>query len=480
MKEIIIKNSGRIPLIRIPVPENGGVVELLGTNGAGKTNLLNTIRRMGGADMDVSVRDGEDSASVEAPGIKMVFGKRTKAAGELELLSFESFADISDLVEPHIDDKLSADKKRIHVLLKMSGVKPDKEMFSALLNGSMEKFSDVILSTDIIEDDIVATAAKVKRRFEERARAFEQNIVKAKATIDANSKDIAGIDLLLAEKVDELRNAHESSIAHKASTISKKDSTDKILAAAAQAQKQLEAGAKFEETSEQITNRGAELRQKIQAAKATLQVMESEMNSIESLFKAVKAHEESTAHWKASIEAAKDIKAVTDEDIAATSKAADDAKTQYEAALTASRLSKKAAEIEEYKAQLDEATEQAQIFRDAAKNTDTVLAKALKLEDIRIKDGRLVTDTEERGETFFAELSAGEKYKMAIRWGAKFLGKGGMLVAQQEAWEGLVPSNRDEIREYAIEHSIVLFTARADESSGDKEVRARVYEPSTT
>ena len=116
----------------------------------------------------------------------------------------------------------------------------------------------------------------------------------------------------------------------------------------------------------------------------------------------------------------------------------------------------------------------AQMLREAAKGTDEVLSGVVgKLgTPLRVEAGRLVLDTK-RGNTYFDDLSAGERSKIAVDIGIDAVGANGVLTLSQEIFEGLDPINRDMLAKHAESREVVILTA---EASDDEEITAEVYE----
>lgn len=61
----------------------------------------------------------------------------------------------------------------------------------------------------------------------------------------------------------------------------------------------------------------------------------------------------------------------------------------------------------------------------------------------------------------FSELSAGEKYAVVIPIAIKAVGEGGMFVIPQEAWEGLQPRVRRQIKQLLKGSHVVAITAQS-------------------
>lgn len=116
----------------------------------------------------------------------------------------------------------------------------------------------------------------------------------------------------------------------------------------------------------------------------------------------------------------------------------------------------------------------AEHWRGAAKKTDDVLSEVIQRAGLPLKvdGGRLVLTTESRGETYYQELSLGERWRVALDIAVRAVGAGGVLVVPQEAWEGLDPINRAAIAERVAGTGVVLVTAECDET----DLSAEVYE----
>ena len=117
-------------------------------------------------------------------------------------------------------------------------------------------------------------------------------------------------------------------------------------------------------------------------------------------------------------------------------------------------------------------TKQADLLRGSARGTDEILSGLVGKANakLRVEAGRLILNTT-RGKTYFAELSHGERWKLALDVAIEAVGPGGVLVCPQEAYEGLDPSNRRLIADHLAGTGVVMFTA---EASDDPEVTASV------
>lgn len=80
--------------------------------------------------------------------------------------------------------------------------------------------------------------------------------------------------------------------------------------------------------------------------------------------------------------------------------------------------------------------------------------------------------TTKRGETFFNDLSAGERWKIALDVAIDAVGERGLIPLAQEAWEGLDPVNRRLIADHVRGRKVTVITAQCDAG----ELRAEPFE----
>ena len=127
-------------------------------------------------------------------------------------------------------------------------------------------------------------------------------------------------------------------------------------------------------------------------------------------------------------------------------------------------------EIDRAHAKASEAARDEQRLRGAARGVDGVLSSVVSAcsAALRVDDGRIVTDTA-RGQTLYADLSHGERWRLAIDFAIRAVGPRGVLVCPQEAWEGLDPTNRESVREQLDGSGVTLYTAAC--SDGERVAR---------
>jgi hypothetical protein len=121
-----------------------------------------------------------------------------------------------------------------------------------------------------------------------------------------------------------------------------------------------------------------------------------------------------------------------------------------------------AAEAAEFKKQETAHRKEATRLRESARGTEAVLSELVERlgVDLKIHEGQLCIETD-RGMEPYAELSHGERWKIAISLGQLRVGHDGYLVVPQEAWESLDPTNQHKLWEAAKSYDVRLFVGRA-------------------
>jgi hypothetical protein len=107
-------------------------------------------------------------------------------------------------------------------------------------------------------------------------------------------------------------------------------------------------------------------------------------------------------------------------------------------------------------------------LREAAKGTDEVLSEVVAKtgSPLRVEAGRLVLATSRGKKTLFAELSDGERWKLALDIAIDAVGNRGYLMIPQWAWGELQPANRRAIAEHLRKRGAVAYTAEAADVDG--------------
>lgn len=196
--------------------------------------------------------------------------------------------------------------------------------------------------------------------------------------------------------------------------------------------------------------------------------------------KTAEAHEAAMKKWREQLNTVQ-VAAPTDEELAAAAQRVAACNAACEQGALIRKAREQVAEAEKHIKVASGHRKAAQELRDAAKGTDDVLSNIVQQSgsQLRVEAGRLVLDTPRRGKTFFHELSAGERAKIAIDIGIDAMpktNKPGVIVISQEIFEGLDPVNRDALAAHIAERGVGILTAEAGEQ---EEITPEVYEPAT-
>jgi len=480
MQEITVQNIGPVEKVSIPVPESG-VVVLRGRNGSGKSHTLGAVQSILSGSGKLPVRDGEAVGVVNGLGCVITVGRQTRRAGELNVEEIESRFDISKLIDPQISDPLAADAARMKALLRLLGVEPDAKVFYELLGGK-EEFEKVVASVKLDTGDVVNMAGQVKRAIEAEARREETKMQEAEANVKANKSGALGTDVTQEHDDSILRQKYETAVKAKAEIVARKNANDAALKNAASAKLELNKirSDKNIETVEYaegdlVRNENYVEKQREAFEKAGKEYREAIAlrDQAKQRLQHAKTLETTMQKWEEQIAAAQKVETITEEQVSTVSMMLEETKTALETGV----LIRKALEFlatadkegEKHKTHLI----QSEKLRAAAGNVDNVLSSLIKTPKLKINAGRLVTKTE-RGNTFFSELSEGEKWRLAIELTAPVVGDGGLLVAEQNAWQDLDQINKKEVAEICRKHKVVLITAEATNG----ELKAEIFQES--
>lgn len=590
VQEITLTNCGPIKRVSIPLPPGGGIVVLKGRNGVGKSTAISGIETAMTNRGKPQVRDGEVMGEIDACGITLRFGGRTRRTGELLVESIDGKLSISDLIDPGYEDPKACDKTRIKALVQLANVLPSADLFYDLVGGRTE-FEKFVSKAALEATDLVSMAERIKRDFEDAARKEEDKASHAEGRARGAKEACEGIDLKAESDSTKLNAALESAIRHETRLKSEQVAAIKGRREAAIARESLESSESgyagptvseaiaaedraraaqqlaeepFRELSAQLV--AAEQQQKHAAdwleqkrteakkAHAACTVEQSNVDKIEANIRKLEeelrmerqrlefSQKRLTELGQASDVAAQerdsaDIASATADEVVRQVKA-DLQKAQHaneracEAVATCvaarkqaeshdSTMNKWRQQIEaqcpaepsaealvdaaEHVAKCREACEQgvlirnalehaqdhekfiaeagvhrkaAMRLRDAGKGTDEVLSKLIagSCDKLRVESGRLVLDTPRRGRTYFHDLSAGERARIALDIALDSLpeGRSGVVPLSQEIFEGLDPSNRDALNAHAKSRDAHIVTG---EASDDEEITPEVYEP---
>lgn len=495
-RTITAENIGPVPKCVIELPDDGGVVELLGRNGQGKSQLLNaTERLLGVGKTTVTNRDSTIRGSLEGLGVRLSVSKGgTRRTGDLEVVGLEHRLDLATFIDPQIDNPESADRKRIAALMALSGVTADSTRFHRLTGGS-EKFATLVDAKVEKMTDVVEIAKQVKADLERAARSLESQADRELGEAKGAAGTTEGLDMEAETDPVKLNAARDAAVATLTALTTTRDNAQTQQDAVALARRQLEQASKkqvvtsaeasmlldtaklsAEQAGKNVLTINEEmtaLQRRLDAAIAERDNLNAEVQRAEERLTEAKNHEQTLDQLRDQIASALDVAVPSDEEIAAAQAAADHAKEAVDTGAVVRAARRNKATADKHLSKADELQKQALAMRDAARATDEVLSELVNAPGLSVDGGRLVVKHPRRGETYFAELSMGERTRIAMDLGAARVGKGGFLVLPQEFWESLDPGNRDEVHAYAKRIGVTVITARAAQG----EIRSQVYEP---
>lgn len=487
VQEITITNCGPVKHVSIPVPEDGGLVVLRGRNGAGKTKTIEAVESALTGRGKIDVRDGEKSGEVEAFGVSLKVGRSTRRTGELVVDSLDGRLSLSDLIDPGIKSPDAADARRIKALVALANTLPSAELFYPLLGGR-EQFEAVIGGLALASDDLVTMAERVKRDCEAKARQEESQAEHAEGRARGAREATAGIDVKAPHDAIELQTEVEAAIRHESQTKSQKEAADKAAMAAKRAgdaiadaeacyggptvadAQTLEAQAKRECEAADTAVRAAE--EALRAARTSHESARATYAATIASRKQAESHEATLTQWREQVAASIPV-APTAEQLEAAAVRVSTARVANDQGVLVRKALQHLVEGDKHAQAAAEHRKRAEQLREAAHGTDDVLSDLIAKSGspLRVEKGRLVLTTK-RGNTYFHDLSAGERSRLAVDIGIDAVGSKGVLTLSQEIFEGLDPQNRLALAEHATGRGVVILTA---EASDDEEIQAEVY-----
>lgn len=480
--EIEVRDVGPVPLLRIPI--QAGVVRLQGRNGSGKSQIIQGVSQLLGADSrEVSASDGAQAGSISIGSATLrVTRSKSRTIGTLEVTGIESKLDISELVDPGIDKPEAADAKRLKALISLSGREADEAIFYPLVDGSDAVFASLGVETS---KDPIILARRVKDAFERQARGYEQEARKFSQAAEAAAKSLEGIDLdgpsdekALTEAYAQARSTVDQMLQHN------EHATDAKRAADA-AQKALDELGDEAENPDDLESQEIEIRKAAESHRAKIQPLKDSIARIEQRI-AVIEQEARDENRKADdlrlrraqaekIRFKRERLRETAAESLPTFHSPDDLTAAQAAVQAAQDAINRGAEVRLAKKRAEQAAHDAEIAKSKGKAADDLRRRAAGVDPIlsslipegcplRYEGGRLVVATDRGQSELFSDLSHGERWKLAIDFAASALGANGLLTVKQEGWESLDPINQRMIHDLAVAADLVILTAEATDS----------------
>lgn len=499
MTTVAVKDAGPIKDLAFEMNEPG-VYVARGFKGTGKSSLIAAVEDvLGGSKCGLTNRDRTTLGRVEAAGVTMTINRSgTRRKGEVEVVSLAGKFDVAELVEPPYKDAEAADRHRIKALVALTGVAADVALFYELAGGQAP-FEALTSPSTRNAKDLVEMAAKVRSDFQQAALAIEREAQTARGKAAAEKSAAGDVDIAAECDQDKLLEALQEADRGESALLERKRGALSASERARAAQASLdeaaaaykgptvqEAAAAVDAAGETLDAAKAEVARLKQELDRAVQVAEERRREYDRVV-AVRAeavrHENLVAACRNTIEQSAGAAAPGDDELQAAAQARTAAKEALHAGSRIRDARLALARSEAHEQEAAEKEKRAKALRDAAGMTDDVLSKAIDTPHVKIDGGRVVVDHPGRGETFFDELSHGERYQVAFRIAADRLlresgGEGSLLPLPQEAWEGIDYPLRVEIARMAAEMGLHVLTAQCDINPEDPgTLRVEKFEP---
>lgn len=499
-QSITLESIGPITRCRIPIPDGGGLVLLSGRNGIGKSQALSGVRDLMQGSKTVGPNDSAKRGLIDGFGVTLKVGRRSTRSGELEVIGLEGNLSPVTLIDPGIQNPEAADAARIKTILKLAGTQATPDDFLPLLK-TRQAFGEVVTENLSDAADPVVMASRVKRCCESAARNAEKQADEFHGRVDAilgtmpTATDLTADDLS-KDWAAELEAAVEESSRLKSQRASALDIIDR----GRQARESLERAEKAD--AEPIQDRLPGLRQRVQAAdivmdqanervakaRAALEQAEREQAdarmSLENARQALSAEErhqseradvirqraEAMQGWRDIIDAASGVECPTEDDLAAARQAVDRCRDMMQRVTEHRKALERKQQADDFAEQSKTCRQRSDDLRKAAHGTDDILSGMVSRcgTPLIVRNGRLWLETPKRGLTLFADLSRGEKTRIAIDIAIDGFPKDSpflpLIVLEQEFMEGLDDANRRALIEHAVNRRVVLLSAVCSDS----------------
>jgi hypothetical protein len=497
-RTIELQDVGPLHHLLIPLPDEGGLVVLRGLNGTGKTHALAAVSALVGSAKKPPSRDGSLGAQITGLGVRLTVGRRSSTSGELEVAALDG-EDPSLLVDPGLKSADAADAERVRALLRLSRSSVDASAFAHLVGGD-ERLRELCRASSLEpRGDIPAMAAAIKRDLEGTARKYEQaaeNLRAKAAGVTATLEELGGGDAeppFEHATVEDALAAHNAAIRAHAALEATQSERRKRRAAGQQAEAALEHlgddGNQASITAAQEALRAAEqtaqeafaaveakrhelerAKQALADAKATFEQAQDREAVAGNAVKRQQRQAEQRAALERAIDVARDAGDVSIDELNAAVDKVERAREQTERWAMRQRTEGVRQDIARLEKEANEIACQGADLREAAAGTERVLLEAVRAvcgDDMELTEGRLYVRSD-RGRELFGDLSMGERWRRSLDIAVKAVGRSGLLVVRQEAFESLDPPNREAVAQYARELKVVVLTAEAS----DGEIRA--------
>ncbi len=499
LNEVEIENIGPIEQLTLTA-EPGKITVLTGPNGVGKTQALNAVGSLASGKTRLGSRDGTVGGTARGFGVQIKVGRggSNRRSGELEIESVEDRLNIAHLVDPGLKDPVASDARRIKALVTLTGVEAKPELFYDLAGGK-ERFTELVKPASVDQSDVVAMASAIKRDFELASRKEADVAENLERDIRAREEANEGIGLGSPHDADHLQFALETVLSELATE--KQRATDAAEAQEASSvswRKLEESKADYDGLDvSQARNEWDAVRSQVRLQKQVIDDCQGKLADAITELTAIKHREELadsavlhaqehadlTARWETDVKTSENFEPPDPEITETLGWQVEHCREAIETGVRVRDALERVEIVKLLSGQMKLASKNAERLRDAAHGTEDILSRLVaemggpfKVD----KEFRLIVQHPVRGETYFSELSHGERWKLGLDVAIEAFereGQHGLLAIPQEAWESLDADNRRLIAEHIKDSDLAVITAEASREEGaDSVVGVKTFE----
>lgn len=488
---VVINNIGPIEHLELAA-KPGTITVLRGYNGRGKSTALDAISALTRGGTGLESRDGTVGGTANGFGVQIKVGRggANRRTGDLIVTAVEDKLSIADFVDPPVKDPVAADARRLKALVGLVGLKADPSVFYSLVGGE-EQFAAIVKPETLKETDPVSLAEKVKRDIEAASRMANTKAERLFGEIKSKKEASSGIDLTAEHDRTVLQTNLENALNEQSALKERLQAAGRAALQRQTAEESLKKamagykGLSVAEAEKKVTEATEErdahqrmvqkLEDQLRELKADLATATGNLNVAIAERETALSHESATSGWRKTIETVTVSTAPSEAVIDAALKDVEAARLASEQGTLIRAAKERLAEADLLEEQRKAAVKSSERLRDAAKSVLDALAAGVKalVPGLEINNEfRLVVPHKKRGQCFFADLSHGERWKLALDIAVNAFerkGERGVLSIPQEAWEGLDGINRSLIADHVAETDLIVFTAEAERGTDEND-----------
>jgi hypothetical protein len=389
-RSVTLTDVRYVPNLVVPVQPGATIIR--GPCGSGKSIALDAIGLGLGAKERARVHPCDDAerAVIDCLGVIVnVTEGRVTSRGDSDVGALEEF-DVGDLIDPPVKDPAAKNRHGIKALLRLSGAAADPAAFYHLA-GDQARFEAFVSPDAVKTDDLVELAGRVKAAFHARARLDEDAAEREEGKASALRNAGEGLELTAETDSAKLQAAHVAAVSRqsaletqaRAAHLARDRATharEQLVAATGQGRTiaELEAAEQSAKADyQEVRNRADELKRQWELAKVESQAAFDRVCNAEQATVAARNTAAAMSGWQQAIEAAEGVAAPADEEIAAARQQTLAAQQAIERAGVIRDARVKLSQAQTHQAEAHEHRKEATRLREAAKQTDDVLSKAV-------------------------------------------------------------------------------------------------------